>query len=106
MTETEFTNRIDGLINDYEGGISTSKELRNGILDTLIELISKVSLFEARLMQKIAGLIAKSQRQEIKDIELLKREKELESLDVIQTKHIWYRQALYDLQKELRNLSA
>ena len=49
MTEKDFTNRIDGLINDYEGGESNSKELRDGILDTLIELLSKVSPFEARV---------------------------------------------------------
>ena len=51
MTEQDFTNRIDGLINDYDGGISTSKELRDGILDTLIELVSKVSPFEARVIK-------------------------------------------------------
>ena len=49
MTEKDFTSRIDGLINDYEGGESNSKELRDGILDTLIELVSKVSPFEARV---------------------------------------------------------
>jgi hypothetical protein len=54
MTEKEFTNRIDGLINDYEGGESTSKELRDGILDTLIELVSKVSPFEARVSPMLA----------------------------------------------------
>ena len=47
MTEKDFTNRIDGLINDYEGGESTSEEFRSGILDALIELVSKVSPFEA-----------------------------------------------------------
>ena len=51
MTEKEFTNEIDGLINDYEGGISTSKELRDGILDTLIKLVSKVSPFEALVIK-------------------------------------------------------
>lgn len=56
MTEKDFTNRIDGLINDYEGGESTSKELRDGILDTLIELVSKVSPFEAPVKPNFANI--------------------------------------------------
>ena len=55
MIEKDFTSRIDGLINDYEGGESNSKELRDGILDTLIELVSKVSPFEARVSPKTVG---------------------------------------------------
>lgn len=54
MIEKDFTSRIDGLINDYEGGESNSKELRDGILDTLIELVSKVSPFEARVSPMLA----------------------------------------------------
>lgn len=70
MTEKDFTNRIDGLINDYDGGISTSKELRDGILDTLIELVSKVSPFEPEVMPNEVlggGLIAYQLTEDNKD---------------------------------------
>ena len=38
MTIDQFTNKADGLINDFTGAISTEKEFRDGILDLLLLL--------------------------------------------------------------------
>lgn len=40
MTIEQFTNKVDGIINDFQNGIITSNEFRNLVLDLLL-LISK-----------------------------------------------------------------
>lgn len=41
MTIEQFTNKADGIINDFTGGISDEKEFRDNILDLLIEVAKK-----------------------------------------------------------------
>lgn len=38
MTINEFTNKIDGLTNDFTDQFITSKEFKSGILDIMLEV--------------------------------------------------------------------
>lgn len=41
MTIEDFTQKADGIINDFIGGITDEKEFRDDILDLLIEVAKK-----------------------------------------------------------------
>jgi hypothetical protein len=51
MTIKEFTDKADGIINDFIGGATDDKEFRDEILDLLIETTKKV--FDAELDNQI-----------------------------------------------------
>lgn len=53
MTQTEFENKIEGLVNDYDGGISTRQELFGGILDAIMELVKPKINAEQSLQAEI-----------------------------------------------------
>ena len=49
MTIEDFTNKADGLINDFSGGASDEKEFRDGILDLLLEVATPAIQVEAKV---------------------------------------------------------
>ena len=56
MTIEDFTNKADGLINDFSGGASDEKEFRDGILDLLLEVATPAIQVQAKVMLRIAEI--------------------------------------------------
>lgn len=59
MTIEDFTNKADGLINDFSGGASDEKEFRDGILDLLLEVATPAIQVQAKVKPANGGQVVR-----------------------------------------------
>ena len=53
MTQDQFTNAIDGLVNDFENAIIDGKGLRDGICDTVITLVGDAERARPKTLEQL-----------------------------------------------------
>lgn len=119
MTEQQFTQSIEALVNDYDNAISTRKELFDGICDVVIELVKpkneEIDVLRARnevSLNQIESWKSSSTRWREKVDELTEKHEVLLNVskshvsDLNNMIDVLLEYAMYETAKEVRNAIA